>query len=264
MDGTSAWWSIPRAVLAFPWGSRSMTRALSPDCASAAATLTVVVVLPTPPFWLATVRTRGEPPASGTGDRSAGCAGVRSRRAPSREACPARRSGWPLPGPPDRHGRPGDRRRGGLRPQRCPQPRSPSFPVQQRPFSGESSTALSTGAEATPWASRAPPCHPHGSGRPAGRSPGRRRTWRGPTPARRSRRPPDRRDRRPSRRRLHRRAQPRRMRASAPVGRRPRPPRTAGGRTRSGRAARREPLRPSPRCRGTRRPTIRRRRGRPA
>ena len=31
---------------------------LEPDWASAAATLTVVVVLPTPPFWLATVRTR--------------------------------------------------------------------------------------------------------------------------------------------------------------------------------------------------------------
>ena len=37
-----------------------MTRTWRPDWASAAATLTVVVVLPTPPFWLATVRTRGE------------------------------------------------------------------------------------------------------------------------------------------------------------------------------------------------------------
>ena len=46
-----------------------MTRTLRPDCASAAATLTVVVVLPTPPFWLATVSTRvdgrsGEPAPS--------------------------------------------------------------------------------------------------------------------------------------------------------------------------------------------------------
>ena len=31
---------------------------MSPDCAIAAATLTVVVVFPTPPFWLATVSTR--------------------------------------------------------------------------------------------------------------------------------------------------------------------------------------------------------------
>ena len=58
MLGTSAWWSMPSAVLALPCGSMSMTRTVSPAWASAAATLTVVVVLPTPPFWLATVRTR--------------------------------------------------------------------------------------------------------------------------------------------------------------------------------------------------------------
>ena len=58
MLGTSAWWSMPSAVLALPCGSMSMTRTVSPAWARAAATLTVVVVLPTPPFWLATVRTR--------------------------------------------------------------------------------------------------------------------------------------------------------------------------------------------------------------
>ncbi len=49
---------MPSAVDALPCGSMSSTRTLSPDCAIAAATLTVVVVLPTPPFWLATVRMR--------------------------------------------------------------------------------------------------------------------------------------------------------------------------------------------------------------
>ncbi len=41
-----------------PCGSRSRTRTSRPCRASAAARLTVVVVLPTPPFWLATVRIR--------------------------------------------------------------------------------------------------------------------------------------------------------------------------------------------------------------
>src|SRR5437660_9448410 len=58
-DGVPACRSvIPSAVLALPWGSRSMTRVLSPCTASAAARLTAVVVLPTPPFWFATVNTR--------------------------------------------------------------------------------------------------------------------------------------------------------------------------------------------------------------
>ena len=46
---------MPSAVLALPCGSRSMTSTVLPAWASAAATLTVVVVLPTPPFWFATV-----------------------------------------------------------------------------------------------------------------------------------------------------------------------------------------------------------------
>ncbi len=42
----------------FPWGVRSTTRTLLPLRASAATMFTVVVVLPTPPFWLATAMTR--------------------------------------------------------------------------------------------------------------------------------------------------------------------------------------------------------------
>ena len=59
MLDTSAWWSMPSAVLALPCGSMSMTRTRRPAWANAAATFTVVVVLPTPPFWFATVRIAG-------------------------------------------------------------------------------------------------------------------------------------------------------------------------------------------------------------
>ena len=58
MLSTSAWCSMPRAVDALPWGSMSITRTLSPADARAAAMFTVVVVLPTPPFWLETVKIR--------------------------------------------------------------------------------------------------------------------------------------------------------------------------------------------------------------
>src|SRR3954463_8580488 len=44
---------MPSPVLALPCGSRSMTRMRCPAAASAVARLTAVVVLPTPPFWLA-------------------------------------------------------------------------------------------------------------------------------------------------------------------------------------------------------------------
>ncbi|MFC5039826.1 hypothetical protein [Ornithinimicrobium kibberense] len=57
------------AVLALPWGSMSTTRTRRPASAMAAAMFTAVVVLPTPPFWLATVITLV--PAHGRG-RSAG------------------------------------------------------------------------------------------------------------------------------------------------------------------------------------------------
>ena len=58
VDGTPRWCSTLIAVEALPWGSRSTTRTRCPNWASAAATLTVDVVLPTPPFWLATTTTR--------------------------------------------------------------------------------------------------------------------------------------------------------------------------------------------------------------
>ena len=46
-------------VLALPCGSRSTISTCSPMAASAVARLMAVVVLPTPPFWLATVMMRG-------------------------------------------------------------------------------------------------------------------------------------------------------------------------------------------------------------
>src|SRR5262245_50042044 len=45
-------------MVALPCGSRSTSRTRRPACASAAARLTLVVVLPTPPFWLTTASTR--------------------------------------------------------------------------------------------------------------------------------------------------------------------------------------------------------------
>src|SRR5262249_55884897 len=44
---------MPRPVEALPWGSRSTIRTCFPQAASAVARLIAVVVLPTPPFWLA-------------------------------------------------------------------------------------------------------------------------------------------------------------------------------------------------------------------
>src|SRR5689334_18507531 len=44
---------MPSPVLAFPCGSKSMTRTRFFAAASAVARLIAVVVLPTPPFWLA-------------------------------------------------------------------------------------------------------------------------------------------------------------------------------------------------------------------
>ncbi len=87
VDGTPRWCSTLSAVDALPWGSRSMTSTFWPSWARPAATLTVDVVLPTPPFWLATTKTRvacgrGMPCASqaaGAGqDRVLG--GLRQRR----------------------------------------------------------------------------------------------------------------------------------------------------------------------------------------
>src|SRR5690349_16419421 len=52
---------MPMPVEAFPWGSRSTTRTWWPASASAAPRLTAVVLLPTPPFWLAIAITLARP-----------------------------------------------------------------------------------------------------------------------------------------------------------------------------------------------------------
>src|SRR6478609_2966190 len=49
---------MPRPVEALPCGSESISSTFSPTAASAVPRLMAVVVLPTPPFWLATTRTR--------------------------------------------------------------------------------------------------------------------------------------------------------------------------------------------------------------
>src|SRR5215468_1037162 len=48
----------PRPLVAFDCGSQSTSRVLTSAAASDAARLMAVVVLPTPPFWLATAITR--------------------------------------------------------------------------------------------------------------------------------------------------------------------------------------------------------------
>src|SRR5690606_14961767 len=48
----------PRPVEALPWGSMSTISTFSPMAAKAVPRLMAVVVLPTPPFWLETARTR--------------------------------------------------------------------------------------------------------------------------------------------------------------------------------------------------------------
>src|SRR5271165_4445869 len=53
--------AIPRPVEALPCGSRSISNTFSPVTASAVARLIAVVVLPTPPFWLAIAKMRGGP-----------------------------------------------------------------------------------------------------------------------------------------------------------------------------------------------------------
>src|SRR5690554_1753702 len=58
----------PKPVEALPCGSRSTTRTdLAAWAASAVARLTAVVVLPTPPFWLATAMIRGVGDGDGSG-----------------------------------------------------------------------------------------------------------------------------------------------------------------------------------------------------
>src|SRR5919204_3745540 len=50
---------MPSPVEALPCGSRSTMSTRSPIAASAVPRLIAVVVLPTPPFWLASARIRG-------------------------------------------------------------------------------------------------------------------------------------------------------------------------------------------------------------
>ena len=51
---------MPTPVLALPCGSKSMINTFLFTAANAVAKLTVVVVLPTPPFWLTTASMRGD------------------------------------------------------------------------------------------------------------------------------------------------------------------------------------------------------------
>src|ERR1700749_4024298 len=48
----------PRPLVAFDWGSQSTRSVFTSAAANDAARLMAVVVLPTPPFWLATAITR--------------------------------------------------------------------------------------------------------------------------------------------------------------------------------------------------------------
>src|ERR1700733_150489 len=66
--------AIPRPVEALPCGSRSTSRTFSPTAARAVARLIAVVVLPTPPFWLAMARMRVcASPGGGSASAMSGC-----------------------------------------------------------------------------------------------------------------------------------------------------------------------------------------------
>src|SRR3954447_3901525 len=114
-SGTPAWCGTLRPVEALPCGSRSTTRTRLPCSAKATARFTVVVVLPTPPFWFATQSTLGW---SGRGmvisplglrictARNASMASggsSSSRPGVSRETCSSGANGESMgdPGPPD-------------------------------------------------------------------------------------------------------------------------------------------------------------------
>src|ERR1700753_3928544 len=73
--------AVPRPVEQLPCGSTSISSTRSPTAARAVPRLMAVVVLPTPPFWLATTRTRslwsdlaGTPEPPQTHDAAAGVA----------------------------------------------------------------------------------------------------------------------------------------------------------------------------------------------
>src|ERR1044071_5978892 len=61
MDRSISCGLSPRPTESEPWGSKSTSSTLRPNSASAAPRLIVVVVLPTPPFWLHIEITRAGP-----------------------------------------------------------------------------------------------------------------------------------------------------------------------------------------------------------
>ena len=72
MASSSCGW-MPRPTDSAPCGSKSTSSTAAPDSASAAPRLIVVVVLPTPPFWLHTATTRAGPCSSrGSGSGNTG------------------------------------------------------------------------------------------------------------------------------------------------------------------------------------------------
>src|SRR3954451_11086615 len=91
---------MPSPVLALPCESRSTISTERPLAASAVPRLIAVVVLPTPPFWLATASTRPPPlalprcvapPSAGTlesVDDQHLSLGVREARSPLEPHCP--------------------------------------------------------------------------------------------------------------------------------------------------------------------------------
>src|SRR3954451_17684165 len=61
MVSSISWGLSPSPTESDPWGSKSTSSTLRPYSASAAPRLIVVVVLPTPPFWLHMAITRAGP-----------------------------------------------------------------------------------------------------------------------------------------------------------------------------------------------------------
>src|SRR5205807_8495930 len=106
-DAVPARCSTSRAVEALPCGSRSTTRTRAPCRARLAARLTALVVLPTPPFWLAIViirheRGRGHSRPPDPREARAASAGVIDGRpgpgaAAAAPICPAAASAVPRP-----------------------------------------------------------------------------------------------------------------------------------------------------------------------
>ena len=101
----------PSALPALPCGSTSTSSVRRSEAASEAARFTAVVVLPTPPFWFATVRIRLDGPCSGGGaapdqlvvqgeslGRSPADGGRRVRKMPDTPDRCSTWNRWPVPG----------------------------------------------------------------------------------------------------------------------------------------------------------------------